>query len=221
MRELETRFPKGLRYAVIYDTPPFIRESVHEVFHTLRDSVILVSLVILLFLQDWKALLLPVIDVAVSLVGTFAVMALMGFSLNNLTLFGLVLAIGIVVDDAIVVLENIERWLDKGLPVREATIKAMNEITGPILAITLVLSSVFLPSAFLSGITGQFFRQFALTISASMIISAINATRGNRPCPGGSSASWAGWSVCGCWNRHLAPGWDCLRRQRRARQRLA
>ena len=147
----------------------------NEVFITLRDAVILVAIVVLLFLQDWKALLLPVIDVAVSLVGTFAVMSLMGFTLNNLTLFGLVLAIGIVVDDAIVVLENIERWLDKGLPVREATIKAMNEITGPILAITLVLSSVLLPSAFLGGITGQFFRQFALTISVSMIISAINA----------------------------------------------
>jgi multidrug efflux pump len=175
MRELETRFPRGLRYAVVYDTTPFIRESVNEVFHTLRDSVILVSLVILLFLQDWKALVLPVIDVAVSLVGTFAVMALMGFTLNNLTLFGLVLAIGLVVDDSIVVLENIERWLDKGLPVREATIQAMNEITGPIFAITLVLSSVLLPSAFLGGITGQFFRQFALTIAVSMIISAINA----------------------------------------------
>ena len=175
MRELETRFPKGLHYAIVYDTTPFIRESVNEVFHTLRDSVILVAIVILLFLQDWKALLLPVIDVAVSLVGTFAVMSLMGFTLNNLTLFGLVLAIGLVVDDAIVVLENIERWLDKGLPVREATIEAMNEITGPILAITLVLSSVLLPSAFLGGITGQFFRQFALTISVSMIISAINA----------------------------------------------
>jgi multidrug efflux pump len=175
MRELAPRFPKGLNYTVHYDTTPFIRESVHEVFHTLRESVILVSLVILLFLQDWKALLLPVIDVTVSLVGTFAVMGLMGFTLNNLTLFGLVLAIGIVVDDAIVVLENIERWLEKGLPVREATIKAMNEITGPIFAITLVLSSVLLPSAFLGGITGQFFRQFALTISVSMIISAVNA----------------------------------------------
>ena len=175
MRELETRFPRGLQYAIVYDTTPFIRESVNEVFHTLRDAVILVALVILLFLQDWKALLLPVIDVAVSLVGTFAVMSLMGFTLNNLTLFGLVLAIGIVVDDAIVVLENIERWLEKGLPVREATIKAMNEITGPIFAITLVLSSVLLPSAFLGGITGQFFRQFALTISVSMLISAINA----------------------------------------------
>src|SRR5271157_3822214 len=175
MRELETRFPRGLRYLIGYDTTPFIRESVNEVFHTLRESIVLVSLVILLFLQDWKALLLPVIDVGVSLVGTFAVMSLMGFTLNNLTLFGLVLAIGIVVDDAIVVLENIERWLDKGLPVREATIKAMNEITGPIFAITLVLSSVLLPSAFLGGITGQFFRQFALTISVAMIISAINA----------------------------------------------
>jgi multidrug efflux pump len=175
MRELEARFPRGLRYAIVYDTTPFIRESVNEVFHTLRDAVILVAVVILLFLQDWKALLLPVIDVAVSLVGTFAVMSLMGFSLNNLTLFGLVLAIGIVVDDAVVVLENIERWLEKGLPVREATIRAMNEITGPIFAITLVLSSVLLPSALLGGITGQFFRQFALTISVAMILSAINA----------------------------------------------
>jgi multidrug efflux pump len=175
MRELEARFPKGLHYAIVYDTTPFIRESVNEVFNTLRDAVILVAVVILLFLQDWKALLLPVIDVAVSLVGTFAVMSLMGFTLNNLTLFGLVLAIGIVVDDAIVVLENIERWLAKGLPVREATIRAMNEITGPIFAITLVLSSVLLPSALLGGITGQFFRQFALTISVAMIISAINA----------------------------------------------
>ena len=175
MLQLEKRFPAGLRYAIVYDTTPFIRESVDEVFNTLRDSVILVAIVILVFLQDWKALLLPVIDMAVSLVGTFAVMKLMGFSLNNLTLFGLVLAIGLVVDDSIVVLENIERWLEKGLPVREATIGAMNEITGPVLAMTLVLSSVLLPSAFLGGITGQFFRQFALTISVSMLISAINA----------------------------------------------
>src|SRR6202163_1037747 len=175
MRELAKRFPPGLKYAMPYDTTPFIRESVSEVFHTLRDAVILVAVVVLLFLQDWKALLLPVIDVGVSLIGTFVVMGLLGFSLNNLTLFGLVLAIGIVVDDAIVVLENIERWLEKGLPVREATIKAMSEITGPIMAITLVLSSVFLPSAFLGGITGAFFRQFALTISVSMLISAVNA----------------------------------------------
>jgi multidrug efflux pump len=175
MRELASRFPLGLRYDIVVDTTPFVRESVQEVFNTLRDAVLLVGFVVLLFLQDWRSLLLPIISVGVSLVGTFAVMKLMGFSLNNLTLFGLVLAIGIVVDDAIVVLENIERWLDMGLPVREATIKAMDEITGPILAITLVLSSVFLPSAFLGGITGQFFRQFALTISVSMVISAMSA----------------------------------------------
>jgi multidrug efflux pump subunit AcrB len=175
MRQLQKRFPPGLAYAINYDTTPFIRESVAEVFKTLRDAVILVAIVVLLFLQDWKAVMLPMIDVGVSLVGTFAVMALMGFSLNNLTLFGLVLAIGIVVDDAIVVLENIERWIGMGYKVRDATIHAMDEITGPIIAITLVLSSVFLPSAFLGGITGQFFRQFALTIAASMVISAINA----------------------------------------------
>jgi hydrophobe/amphiphile efflux-1 (HAE1) family protein len=154
MRELEKRFPPGLKYAVHYDTTPFIRESVAEVFKTLRDAVILVAIVVLVFLQDWKALVLPMIDVGVSLVGTLAVMAVMGFSLNNLTLFGLVLAIGIVVDDAIVVLENIERWIGMGHKVRDATIHAMDEITGPIIAITLVLSSVFLPSAFLGGITG-------------------------------------------------------------------
>jgi multidrug efflux pump len=175
MRELEARFPAGLKYAIVYDTTPFVRESVNEVFHTLRDAIILVTIVVLLFLQDWKSVLLPMIGVMVSLVGTFAVMSMMGFTLNNLTLFGLVLAIGIVVDDAIVVLENIERWLEKGLPAREATLKAMEEITGPIVAITLVLSSVLLPSAGLTGLVGQFFRQFAITISVSMLLSAINA----------------------------------------------
>jgi multidrug efflux pump subunit AcrB len=175
MRQLEQKFPEGLEYSIVYDTTPFVRESVAEVGKTLIEAVILVALVVLFFLQDWKAVILPLIDVGVSLIGTFAVMKLMGFSLNNLTLFGLVLAIGIVVDDAIVVLENIEVWLAKGLPVREATIHAMTEITGPIIGITLVLSSVFLPSAFLPGITGQFYRQFALTIAAAMMISAVNA----------------------------------------------
>ena len=175
MRQLAEHFPEGLKQEILYDTTPFIRESVNEVFHTLRDAIILVAIVVLLFLQDWKAVMLPLIDVAVSLIGTFAIMKLLGFTLNNLTLFGLVLAIGIVVDDAIVVLENIERWLATGLGIREATIKAMDEITGPIIAITLVLCSVFLPSAFLGGITGQFFRQFALTIAVSMMLSAINA----------------------------------------------
>jgi multidrug efflux pump subunit AcrB len=175
MRELKTRFPDGLDYQIVYDTTPFIHESVNEVFKTLRDAVILVGIVVLIFLQDWKAMILPMIDVPVSLIGTFAIMAAMGFSLNNLTLFGLVLAIGIVVDDAIVVLENIERLIATGLDSRTATIKAMEEITGPVLAITLVLSSVFIPCCFLGGITGQFFRQFAVTIAVSTIISAINA----------------------------------------------
>src|SRR6516165_9876551 len=146
MRELKTRFPDGLDYQIVYDTTPFIRESVNEVWKTLRDAVVLVGIVVLFFLQDWKAMILPMIDVPVSLIGTFAVMAALGFSLNNLTLFGLVLAIGIVVDDAIMVLENIERLIATGLDARTATIKAMDELTGPIVAITLVLSSVFLPS---------------------------------------------------------------------------
>jgi multidrug efflux pump len=175
MEELKTRFPDGVDYDIAYDTTPYIRESVSEVFKTLRDAVLLVSLVVLVFLQDWKVMILPMIDVPVSLIGTFAVMAVMGFSLNNLTLFGLVLAIGIVVDDAIVVLENTERMIAKGFDARTATIKAMDEITGPILAITLALSSVFVPCCFLGGITGQFFRQFAVTIAVSTIISAVNA----------------------------------------------
>jgi multidrug efflux pump subunit AcrB len=175
MKELKTRFPEGLDYRVVYDTTPFIQESVYEVFKTLFDAVILVGIVVLVFLQDWKAMILPMIDVPVSLIGTFAIMAAMGFSLNNLTLFGLVLAIGIVVDDAIVVLENIERLIATGLDARTATIKAMEEITGPVLAITLVLSAVFVPCCFLGGISGQFFRQFAVTIAVSTIISAINA----------------------------------------------
>lgn len=175
MRDLKARFPEGLDYKIVYDTTPFIRESVNEVFHTLRDAVILVAIVVLFFLQDWRAMILPLIDVPVSLIGTFAVMTAMSFTLNNLTLFGLVLAIGIVVDDAIVVLENIERQMATGLNARDATIKAMEEITGPILAITLVLSAVFIPCCFLGGITGHFFRQFAVTIAVSTIISAINA----------------------------------------------
>ena len=175
MQELKTKFPQGVDYKIVYDTTVFIDESVHEVYKTLLEAFVLVFIVVLVFLKDWRATLMPMIDVPVSLIGTFAVMALLGFSLNNLTLFGLVLAIGIVVDDAIVVVENIERWMAKGLPPREATIKAMDEITGPVIAITLVLSSVFIPTAFMAGIAGQFYRQFALTIAASTIISAINA----------------------------------------------
>ncbi len=175
MEELRTRFPDDVDYDIAYDTTPYIRESVTEVFNTLRDAVLLVGLVVLVFLQDWRAMILPMIDVPVSLIGTLAVMFAMGFSLNNLTLFGLVLAIGIVVDDAIVVLENTERMIARGYDVRTATIMAMDEITGPILAITLALCSVFVPCCFIGGITGQFFRQFAVTIAVSTIISAINA----------------------------------------------
>ncbi|MGH8060182.1 MAG: efflux RND transporter permease subunit, partial [Candidatus Entotheonellia bacterium] len=175
MADLSKQFPEGLEYRIVYDPTVFVQESMNAVFETLLEACILVFSVVLIFLQDWRATLLPMIDVPVSLIGTLGVMAALGFSLNNLSLFGLVLAIGIVVDDAIVVVENIERWMAKGLPPREATLKAMAEITGPVIAITLVLSSVFIPTAFLSGISGQFYRQFALTIAASTIISAINA----------------------------------------------
>jgi multidrug efflux pump len=173
--ELSARFPEGIAYTIGYDTTPFIRESINEVFKTLFDAILLVALVVLFFLQDWKAMILPMIDVPVSLIGTFAIMAALGYSLNNISLFGLVLAIGIVVDDAIVVLENIERQMARGLEPRTATLTAMGEITGPIIAITLVLSAVFVPCAFISGITGRFFQQFAVTIAASTIISALNA----------------------------------------------
>jgi multidrug efflux pump len=175
LEELSTRFPESVAYTIGYDTTPFIRESIDEVFKTLFYAIVLVAIVVLFFLQDWKAMILPMIDVPVSLIGTFAVMAPLGYSLNNISLFGLVLAIGIVVDDAIVVLENIERQMAKGLDPRSATLKAMEEITGPIIAITLVLSAVFVPCAFISGITGRFFQQFAVTIAASTIISAVNA----------------------------------------------
>jgi multidrug efflux pump len=175
MDRLAKRFPPGMEYRIVYDTTVFVNESVHEVYKTLAEAFVLVFLVVLIFLQDWRATLLPMIDVPVSLVGTLAVMSVLGFSLNNLSLFGLVLAIGIVVDDAIVVVENVERWMAQGLPPREATIKALDEITGPVIAITLVLSAVFIPTAFIAGISGQFYRQFALTIAAATIISAINA----------------------------------------------
>jgi multidrug efflux pump len=175
MAELKGNFPRGMDYRIHYDTTVFIDESIHEVFKTLIEAFVLVFIVVLVFLQNWRATLLPMIAVPVSLIGTLAVMALMGFSLNNLSLFGLVLAIGIVVDDAIVVVENIERWMATGLPVREATIKGMDEMTGPVVAITLVLCSVFIPTAFIAGISGKFFQQFALTIAASTVLSAANA----------------------------------------------
>jgi hydrophobe/amphiphile efflux-1 (HAE1) family protein len=175
MEELKTSFPDGLDYKIVYDTTPFIRESVNEVFSTLRDALILVAVVVLVFLQNWRATLIPLVAVPVAIVGTFAVMAALGYSLNNLSLFGLVLAIGIVVDDAIVVVENVERWLERGLEPREAARRAMDEVTGPVIAVALVLCAVFVPCAFISGITGQFFRQFAVTIAVSTVISAFNS----------------------------------------------
>lgn len=175
MAELERRFPEGMKYQIVYDTTPFIRESVTEVFKTLRDAMILVALVVLVFLQNWRAALIPLIAVPVAIIGTFAVMRVLGFSLNNLSLFGLVLSVGIVVDDAIVVVENVERWLEKGLPPHEAARRAMAEVTGPVIAIALVLSAVFIPCVFVGGIAGQFFRQFAVTIAASTLLSAFNS----------------------------------------------
>ena len=172
---LAERYPKGLEARVVYDTTPFIEESKAEVLKTLRDAIILVALVVLLFLQNWRATLIPLVAVPVAIVGTFAFMAGLGFSLNNLSLFGLVLAIGIVVDDAIVVVENVERWIEHGLSPREASFKAMEEVTGPVIGVALVLCAVFVPCSFIAGIVGQFFRQFALTIAVSTLLSAVNS----------------------------------------------
>ncbi|MEY3394851.1 MAG: hypothetical protein RL346_1087 [Verrucomicrobiota bacterium] len=173
MQELSGDFPKGLEYDIIYDPTQFIGQSIDAVITTLFEAVILVVLVMILFLQSWRAALIPVLAIPVSLIGTFAVMQAFGYSLNNLTLFGLVLAIGIVVDDAIVVVENIERNLEEGYPPREATQRSMKEVSGAIFATTLVLLAVFIPTAFMSGISGQFYKQFALTIATSTVISSL------------------------------------------------
>ncbi|MDB5312891.1 MAG: cation/multidrug efflux pump, partial [Gemmataceae bacterium] len=175
MEELKADFPEGVDYQIAYDTTPFIRESVADVVYTLLEAVGLVAVVVLVFLQNWRAALIPLVAVPVAIIGTFAVMAALGFSLNNVSLFGLVLAIGIVVDDAIVVVENVERWLEHGLDPREAARRAMDEVTGPVIAVALVLCAVFVPCAFITGITGQFFRQFAVTIAVSTVISAFNS----------------------------------------------
>jgi multidrug efflux pump len=175
MQQLRKNFPPGIDYAIVYDTTPFIKESINEVFETLFDAIVLVAVVVLVFLQNWRSSLIPLVAVPVAVVGTFAVMAAMGFSLNNLTLFGLVLAIGIVVDDAIVVVEAVEHHIEEGLSPRDASLRAMEQVSGPVVAIGLVLSAVFIPCAFISGIMGQFFRQFALTIAVSTLISAFNS----------------------------------------------
>jgi multidrug efflux pump len=177
MKELKAMpdFPSGIDYKIPYDTTLFVRDSITDVTITLFEAVGLVALVVLIFLQSWRAAMVPLLAIPVSLVGTFAVMWVFGFSLNNLSLFGLVLAIGIVVDDAIVVVENVDRWIEKGLSPREASYKAMEEVTPAILAIACGLTAVFVPVAFVSGITGQFYRQFALTISFSTLLSAFNS----------------------------------------------
>ncbi len=175
METLKKDFPQGVDYRIVYDPTVFVRGSIHAVVHTLFEAIALVVLVVILFLQTWRASVIPLIAVPVSLIGTFAVMYLAGFSLNALSLFGLVLAIGIVVDDAIVVVENVERHIELGQPPLEATRKAMTEVTGPIVATALVLCAVFIPAAFISGLTGEFYRQFALTIAISTVISAFNS----------------------------------------------
>src|SRR6478609_5097641 len=175
MREIKQNMPEGVDYSIVYDTTQFVRASIKAVISTLLEAIALVVLVVIVFLQTWRASIIPLVAVPISVVGTFAVMYLLGFSINALSLFGLVLAIGIVVDDAIVVVENVERNIENGLSPREATYKAMREVSGPIIAIALVLVAVFVPLAFISGLTGQFYRQFALTIAISTVISAINS----------------------------------------------
>ena len=196
MDELAERFPAGLAWTVPYDTTRYIKQSIREVIVTLLQALALVILVVFIFLQDFRTTLIPTIAIPVSLIGTFAVMLAAGLSINNLSLFGLILAIGIVVDDAIMVTENTTRLMeDEGLPPKEAAVKAMEEITGPVIATTLVLLAVFVPTAFMGGITGQLYRQFALTISGAVMISTINALTLSpalcglllRPAPDGGS----------------------------------
>ncbi|WP_033051124.1 efflux RND transporter permease subunit, partial [Pseudomonas sp. Ant30-3] len=167
MDELAKRFPEGVEWSVEYDSTVFVRQSIKAVVNTLLEAIGLVVLVVILFLQTWRASIIPLLAVPVSVVGTFAVLLMLGFSINTLTLFGLVLAIGIVVDDAIVVVENVERNIAEGLAPLAAAHQAMREVSGPIVAISLVLCSVFVPMAFLSGVTGQFYKQFAVTIAIS------------------------------------------------------
>ncbi|HMJ66550.1 MAG TPA: efflux RND transporter permease subunit, partial [Candidatus Binatia bacterium] len=175
MAELKKKFPAGVDYSVVYDPTVFVRDSIKAVVETLLEATLLVVIVVVVFLQTWRASIIPMAAVPVSLIGTFAVMQALGFSINALSLFGLVLAIGIVVDDAIVVVENVERNIALGLSPFEATRKAMNEVSGPIIATALVLCAVFIPTAFISGLSGQFYKQFAITIAISTVISAFNS----------------------------------------------
>ena len=201
LAELKETFPAGVDYAIPYDTTTFVRESIRDVIKTLFEAVALVALVVLLFLQNWRAAIVPLLAIPVSIVGTFAVMAAFGFSLNNLSMFGLVLAIGIVVDDAIVVVENVDRWIERGLSPRDASYKAMEEVTPAVIAIAFGLTAVFVPVAFISGITGQFYKQFALTISFSTLLSAFNSLTLSPALaalilkPHGAKRDWFTWLI--------------------------
>jgi multidrug efflux pump len=224
MKELAADFPEGMIYEIQYDTTPYTRECIHEVFKGLQLAVLLVAFVVLLFLQNWRSAIIPLVAVPVAIFGTFAVMYALGFSLNNLTLFGLVLVIGIVVDDAIVVVEAVEHHIEQGFEPREATLRAMALVSGPVMAMGLVLSSVFLPCAFISGMTGQFFRQFALTIASSTVISTFNSLtlspalaaqllrprdkETHEPLPRLAFAllgGWLGYEYLGAWLSGLGP----------------
>jgi len=175
MRELEKAFPEGMTWVVPFDTTKFVASAVNDVYHTLIEAALLVLVVILVFLQDWRATLVPATTVPVTIIGAFAAMALLGFSVNLSTLFAIILAIGIVVDDAIIVVEGAAKHIEHGLTPHDAAVKAMDELLGPIIGITLVLMAVFIPAAFLPGLSGQMYRQFALVIAATALISAINA----------------------------------------------
>jgi hydrophobe/amphiphile efflux-1 (HAE1) family protein len=207
IKHLSLSFPEGLEYRIVYNPTVFVRDSIDSVLHTLFEAVVLVVIVILVFLQNWRASIVPLVAIPVSLIGTFAAMSVFGFSLNMLSLFGLVLAIGIVVDDAIVVVENVERHLAAGLAPRAAAHKAMDEVTGAVIAIAVGLSAVFVPTAFISGISGQFYRQFALTIAVSTLLSAVNSlTLSPALCaillqPHGAKKDWFGraWDFALGW----------------------
>ena len=175
MEEARERFPQGLDYIVALDTTLAVSAGVKEIEHTLVEALVLVILVVFIFLQGWRATLIPLLAVPVSLIGTFIVFPLLGFSINTLSLFGLVLAIGLVVDDAIVVVEAVEHHIEQGLSPNDATVKAMEEVSGPVIAIALILAAVFVPTAFVPGITGQLYQQFAVTIAISVLFSAFNA----------------------------------------------
>ena len=175
MDHLKASFPEGLDYTIVYNTTDYVDENIKEVEHTLVESFLLVMIVVFVFLQGFRATIIPMLAIPVSLVATFAVMAAFGFSINSLTLCGLVLAIGLVVDDAIIVVENVEKFLHRGLPPLEATRAAMAEITTPIVTITLVLAAVFVPVAFMPGMTGKLYNQFAMTIVFSFVFSAFNS----------------------------------------------